>query len=147
MWGLYLDPNEGANVGGGAGQPRPGDAFFGAPPHPGEVLIGPGGEVAVGAGVNAAWFARRVAQGPAHLANMVPNFPAHIRRPVAPVVPRNLFFPEALRLPNQVPGNAVPPPPVHIPGLPMPPPQQPGMAQARQGLFADQLNQVFAIRR
>ena len=117
MWGLYLDPNEGVNVGGaamqggGAGQQRAGDGFFGAPPRPGEVLIAPGGEVAVGPGVNATWFARCVAQGAggiAHLANMVPN----LRRPIsAPVVPqKSLFLPGAVvRQPNQAPGHAVPP--------------------------------------
>ncbi len=43
--------------------------------------------MAVGAGVNAVWFARRVAQGAGgitHLANMVPNLGANVRRPIAP---------------------------------------------------------------
>ena len=139
MWGMYLDQNGGVNVGGvamqggGAGQQRVGAGYFGAPPRPGEVLIGPGGEVAVGAGVNAAWFARRVAQGGgggiAHLANMVPN----LRLPIAPQNPP--FFPAGVaRPPNQAPGNAVYPP------------QQPVMAQGRPvPNLAGQVNQFLRL--
>jgi hypothetical protein len=121
VWGLYLDPNGNANVAGaavqgGAGQQRRGDAFFGAPPGPGEILIGPGGEYGVGPVANAGWFARRAGQGAggiAHLPNLVPNLMANFnrrhrdaadQRPAPapfPLFPQNFF---------QAPGHAVPPP-------------------------------------
>ena len=157
VWGLYLDPNGNANaagaaVQGGAGQQRRGDAFFGAPPGPGEILIGPGGEYAVGPGANAGWFGRRAGQGAggiAHFPNLVPNLMANFNRrhrdpadqrpaPAPFPVPQNFF---------QAPRHAVPPPGVLHPAPPLAALHpQPGLGQARREQ-PPQINPMFGVRR
>ncbi|KAK2465908.1 hypothetical protein APHAL10511_001549 [Amanita phalloides] len=99
VWGVYLDPNANPVVLDGQG-----DAFFGAPPGPGEVLVGPGGLV-VGPGMNAAAFDQRLRRhmaqggvGDVNLANLVRdlNPPRRNRNDAAaplPVVPVPVAFP------------------------------------------------------